>query len=146
MKIGKFVKGAFKPMQPSQYLAPQALSVHNQIYELRVKTLPISVDAEEPIAYNLFCCLQVPGATVIAVEAKGDAVRMQVRANQFQWAALIAMLPSLIGPILILIIGAIFIFTVPSWALAAIPLGIGGGIFIYALTKGKSSESKKKVS
>lgn len=136
MKAGQFVPGLFKALPNEQYLAPQALSVHNQVYELRITTTPMSTQDELNVVSNLMA-MPVPGATVLGAEAQGRFVRLQVRANQFAWAALFAFIPTIIGPIIALIVGLIFIVTVPSWAWAAIPLGIGGGILVYALGKSK---------
>lgn len=142
MKAGTFVKGIFKAMKPEQYLAPQALSVHNQVYELRITAQPIAARFEQAIVEGIMN-MNIPGATVLAAEAKGSSVKLQVRANQFQWAALFAFIPTIIGPIIALIVGIIFIFAVPSWAWAAIPLGIGGAVIAYAVLKAKPTRKRK---
>lgn len=138
MKAGNFVSGTFKPMQPSQYFVPQALAVHNQVYELRATTYPMDAGTEIQIIENVMS-VNVPGMTVLAVETDGASgtVRFQVKANQFEWAALIAILPQLLGPIALLVVGLILVWKIPDWAWAAIPLGIGGGILLYAIMKSK---------
>ena len=141
MIAGSFIKGYFKAMKPEQYLSPQALTVHNQVYELRITTMNVQ---DELNAVNSLMAMNVPGATVLAAEAKGSTVRLQVQANQFQWAALFAFIPTIIGPIIALIVGIVLLYRIPEWAWAAIPIGIGASIFIYAMFKGKSPKKSSR--
>jgi len=141
MKSGTFVKGVFKAMKPEQYLSPQAMTIHNQVYELRITTQPISYRYERAIVEELMG-MSVPGATVLAAEARGSFVKLQVRANQFTWAALFTFIPTIIGPVIAMVVGIIFLLIVPSWAWAAIPLGIGGAVIAYAVLKAKPTKKR----
>lgn len=138
MIAGKFVPGAFKALPNEQFLAPQALSVPHQVYEARVTTVPMSAEREREVLERLMS-VKVPGMDIIAAEVKGNKVRIQVTGSPFFWAPFLAILPSIIGPIIALVIGLILIYRIPDWAWAAIPLGIGGAIILYALAKAKPS-------
>lgn len=136
MKAGTFVFGNLVPVLPSQVLAPMAMAVHNQIYEVKVTVQPVPPNMESSVVNSLMA-MRVPGMKVLAVEVRGNYARLQVKANQFEWMALFAALPSILGPLGLIIISALIVFQVPSWAWAAIPLSVGGGILLYAIYKAK---------
>lgn len=139
MIAGKFVSGAFRALSTATYLSVGAESVPHQVYEVRVTTVPLSAERERDILEKLMSArvsLSLrQGLDVIAVEAGGNRVRIQVTGSPFLWAPFLALLPTIIGPIIALVVGLVLIYRIPEWAWAAIPLGIGGAVLVYALTK-----------
>jgi len=136
MIIGKFIPGSFRATPAASYLAAEALSVPHQIYELRITTAPMAPDRERWIAESL-AFIQMEGMNVIAVQAQGSTVRMQVTGSPFFWAPFLAILPSIIVPLVALIIGIIIAIRIPEWAWATVPILLGSSVFIYALYKAK---------
>ena len=137
MKIGNFVRGQFQPMQPSTYLSMGAISVHDQVYEVRGIPREAISPVEQGACLNNLWNLDIEGMNVLGVEVDYDMIRMQVRANSFSWAALIGVLPSLIVPLVALVIGIIIALKIPDWSLSALPIAVGGGIVLYAVSKSK---------
>ncbi len=136
MIAGKFKAGAFKALPTATYFSLGAESVPHQVYEVRVKTISMSAEREREVLERLMS-VKVPGMEVIAAEAKGDKVRIQVTGSPFLWAPFLAILPSIIGPIIALVIGLILIFRIPEWTWAAVALILGGSVFAYAIVKAK---------
>lgn len=136
MIVGRFVPGAFRALPAASYMALGAESVPHQVYEVWVRTVPMAPEQEREVAGRLMSA-SVPGMVVLGVEAKGDAVRIQVTGSPFFWEPFLAILPAIIGPIIALVIGLVFIYRIPEWAWAAIPLGIGGAVLIYAIIEAR---------
>lgn len=136
MKVGTFVSGSFKPLPTATYLRVGAESTPHQVYEARVKTTPMSEDQERSIIEQLMN-VQVVGMVVLGVDANGDAVTVQVTGSPFLWAPFIAILPSIIVPLISLVIGIILVFRVPEWTWGALVLLLGGSVLAYAVVKAK---------
>lgn len=139
MKIGKFVSGTFNPLPTETYLTFGATAEHNQVYELRMETTPMTLAKEMYIVGEL-SKLNIPDMTVLGIDAHGTMVRMQIYSNQLTWLALIGILPSIIVPLVLLVIGAIIAIQIPPWVWALPFIGVGGGILIYAFMKGKGNK------
>lgn len=133
MRVGTFVKGIFKAMPTDMYLSLGAMSVHNQVYELRMETTPMTLEKEMDVVSKLLK-INVSGMKVLGVDAKGNIVKMQVQANQFAWAAVLAILPQLIVPLIALVIGVIFISRLNEYTTPLVIIAVVG-IAAYLLLK-----------
>lgn len=130
------MSGSFNPLPTETYLALGAVAQHNQVYELRMETTPMTLEREMQIVREL-SQLNISGMTVLGVDAHGTKVKMQIFSNQTTWLALIAILPQIIVPLVLMIIGVIIAISIPELAWSILFIGIGGGILIYAFMKGK---------
>lgn len=144
MKVGAFVSGRFQTLPDESFLSLGAESILHQVYELRIKTTPMSADDENVVTSNLLH-VHNPGMNVLGVDVRGSSVRMQVTGSPFFWAPLIAALPALIGPILLFVIGLIVVIRIPDWAYALPFLALGGGIIAYAVLKGRQPSREPAV-
>lgn len=129
--LGKFVPGTFKVLSPG---VPLALG--DRVYEIRVETTPMAPDKEALIASRLMD-LRLSNIKVIGVKAEGSEVRLQATANSFSISALIAILPTIIWPLIAALVGVILVMRVPDWAIAAPFLAAGGALLIYSFYKAK---------
>ena len=136
MKVGVFEVGIFKPLPVETYLAPMAMSVPHEVYELRAETTPMTAYDEARVVDALLR-VDVPGMEILGVEAKGNKIKMQVTGSPFAWAPLLIAIEIIIIPLIVLIIGIILAYRIPGWALA-VPFVAGGvALVVYAYYKGK---------
>lgn len=135
MQVGKFYKGIFLEQQPDMYLALGAESTPHKIYELRIQTeYAIPPEQEEEIVTQLFHITN-PGMRTLGIDVSGNSVTMQVTGSPFFWAPLIAIIPSIIGPLVALVLGVIFLIRVPDWAFVLPFIGGGAAIALWGYGK-----------
>jgi len=139
MKAGTFLSGKFNAMPTSTYMSLGAMSVHNQVYELRAETGDLTQEQQLETLGKLMH-LNIEGMKVLGVETTQNLTRMQVVANQFLWTPFITALPLIIPAITVLIVGIILAAKLPDWALAIPFIGVGVAIVFYAIYKAKKSK------
>jgi len=142
MKDGILISGSFNALPTSAYMSLNALSVHNQVYELRAETGDLTQE-QQLEALGKLMHLNIEGMKVLGVETGRNLTRMQVVANQFLWAPFIAALPTIIPAIAVLIVGIILAAKLPDWALAIPFIGVGVAIVFYAIYKAKAPPKSK---
>lgn len=131
MRVGKFYRGVFINQQPDTYLTLGAESTPHTVYELQIQTeYYVLPGQEEEIITRLFH-INNPGMQTLGIDVSGNSVKMQVTGSPFFWAPLIALIPSIIGPIIALALGAIFFLRVPEWALVIPFIGVGLAIALW---------------
>lgn len=135
MKIGTFIPGRFQP------IVVGLTSVPHEVYEIHAETTPMTTTQSADVAVRL-AAVHVEGMVVLGVEAEGPRVRMQVTGSPFTWAPLLAILPAIIVPLMVLVVGVIIALRIPDWAYAALPLGAGLGIMLYLMYTAKSKGGK----
>jgi len=142
MRYGKQITGKTLII-PVDYLKTQE-SVIGEIYELTIQTNGVS-DPQQVINSLVAQIPQkFPDAKVLWVDIYGNTVRMQLQGSPFAWATLLLFLPQILSVIGVAIIAVgvfLVVGEVPSWAWAA--LGVGLTLFFLGPTIAKQLQLGK---